>query len=71
MLGVKAEEAGCTVVSVNPLNTILTCSRCERVRGSNSISYSVFKRLVREYTKHADESVAHNSLRAGLARLAD
>jgi putative transposase len=69
-LRAKAEDAGRTVVAVNPRHTSQTCPECGHVEAGNRVSQSVFRCLACGFKQHADVVGARNILRAGLARLA-
>ncbi|MHB1890970.1 MAG: RNA-guided endonuclease InsQ/TnpB family protein [Acidimicrobiales bacterium] len=63
----KAEEAGRTVIDVNPRHTSQTCSDCGHVEPGNRVSQAVFRCLACGHSAHADANAALNILRAGLA----
>jgi putative transposase len=62
----KAEEAGRTVVKVNPRNTSRTCHRCEHT-DPDSRAAEQFCCIGCGHRDHADVNAAKNILRAGLA----
>jgi len=66
----KAEEAGRTMIAVDPHNTSLTCAACGHVDKANRCSQAVFRCMACDHQAHADENAAVNILRAGLARRA-
>jgi putative transposase len=70
ILRAKAEEAGRTVVGVDPRHTSDRCDRCGHTAKENRVSQAVFRCQACSYTAHADEHAATNILRAGLALLA-
>ena len=70
ILRAKAEEAGRTVVGVDPRHTSDRCDRCGHSAKENRVSQAVFRCQACSYTAHADEHAATNILRAGLALLA-
>lgn len=63
----KAEEAGRTVIAVDPRHTSLTCHACGFVDAANRTG-TVFRCKRCGHTDHADINAAKNILRAGLAR---
>jgi putative transposase len=65
----KAEEAGRTLIVVNPRYTSQTCFVCGHVEAGNRIN-AAFRCLKCGHEAHADTNAACNVLRAGLARLA-
>ena len=71
VLAAKAEEAGRTVVAVNPRHTSQRCSRCGHTAAGNRITQAAFKCLSCGHEAHADVNAAINVLRAGLARQAN
>jgi putative transposase len=70
LLHAKAEEAGRTVVSVDPRHTSNCCEACGHQAKENRVSQAVFRCCRCGHQAHADEHAARNILRAGLARLA-
>jgi len=70
ILRAKAQEAGRTVIDVNPRHTSQTCSRCGHVAVENRVTQAAFRCQACRYTDHADINAARNILRAGLALLA-
>lgn len=70
ILRAKAEEAGRTVIGVDPRHTSDRCGRCGHTAKENRVSQAVFRCQACSHTAHADEHAAHNILRAGLALLA-
>jgi putative transposase len=69
ILEAKAEEAGRTVVSVNPRHTSQTCHECGHVEASNRVSQAKFRCQTCRHEAHADVNAARNILGAGLALL--
>ncbi|HSS08713.1 MAG TPA: transposase, partial [Acidimicrobiales bacterium] len=70
ILRAKAEEAGRTVVDVDPRHTSDRCGRCGHTPQNNRVSQMVFRCRACRYQAHADVHAAGNILRAGLALLA-
>ena len=70
ILRAKAEEAGRTVLDVDPRHTSDGCGRCGHISTGNRVSQALFRCQACGYSAHADEHAARNILRAGLARLA-
>jgi putative transposase len=70
ILCAKAEEAGRTVIGVDPRHTSDRCGRCGHTAKENRVSQAVFRCQACSYSAHADEHAATNILRAGLALLA-
>ena len=70
ILEAKAEEAGRTVMSVNPRCTSQTCHKCGHAELGNRISQAAFRCRRCGHEAHADINAARNILRAGLALLA-
>jgi putative transposase len=70
ILRAKAEEAGRTVVDVDPRHTSDRCEACGHAAKENRLSQAVFRCRSCGHQAHADEHAARNILRAGLARLA-
>jgi putative transposase len=66
ILRTKAEEAGRSVVGVNPTSTSQTCHICGHVDAGNR-NGTAFCCLACGHTDHADLNAARNILRAGLA----
>ncbi len=64
----KAEEAGRTVMDVNPRHTSQTCAECGHVDPGNRVSQAIFRCRGCGHEAHADINAARNILRAGLAR---
>jgi putative transposase len=64
----KAEEAGRTVIDVDPRHTSQTCGECGHVDPGNRVSQAVFRCQLCGHQAHADINAARNILRAGLAR---
>ena len=64
----KAEEAGRTVIDVDPRHTSQTCAECGHVDPGNRVSQAVFRCQLCGHQAHADINAARNILRAGLAR---
>jgi len=69
ILEYKAEEAGRTIVKVNPAYTSRECSNCGHTAKKNRRSQSEFKCLACEYTENADTNAAINILSRGLSTL--
>jgi putative transposase len=69
ILEAKAEEAGRTVVSVNPRHTSQTCHECGHVDAGNRVSQAEFLCRKCGHETHADINAARNILGAGLALL--
>ena len=65
----KGEEAGRTLIAVDPRYTSQTCLVCGHVETNNRIN-AVFRCLKCGHEAHADTNSACNILRAALARLA-
>jgi putative transposase len=70
ILRAKAEEAGRTVLDVDPRHTSDRCEACGHTTRRNRVSQAVFRCQACNYSAHADEHAARNILRAGLALLA-
>jgi putative transposase len=66
MITYKAEEAGRSVIAVNPRHTSITCHACGYLDGA-SRSTSAFRCTACGHQSHADVNAAKNILRAGLA----
>ncbi len=69
ILEAKAEEAGRTVMSVNPRYTSQACHECGHVEAGNRVSQAEFRCQRCGHEAHADINAARNILRAGLALL--
>ena len=67
MIAYKAEEAGRSVIAVDPRNTSLRCSRCGHTDPANRRGASFACRAC-GHQDHADVNAAKNILRAGRAR---
>jgi putative transposase len=67
ILEAKAEEAGRTVMSVNPRYTSQTCHEYGHVEPGNRVSQAVFSCQKCGHEAHADVNAARNILGAGLA----
>jgi putative transposase len=67
MIAYKAEEAGRTVVAVNPRDTSRRCAACGHVE-AGSRRGAVFECLGCGHQAHADINAARNILRAGRAQ---
>jgi putative transposase len=67
ILSGKAEEAGRTVIRVDPRHTSQTCAACGHVDAGNRVSQAEFRCRRCGHTAHADVNAARNILRAGLA----
>jgi putative transposase len=70
ILSGKAEEAGRSVIRVDPRHTSQTCAACGHVDACNRVSQAEFRCRRCGHTAHADVNAARNVLRAGLALLA-
>jgi putative transposase len=70
ILRAKAEEAGRTVIAVNPRHTSQTCNECGHVDAGNRVVQAEFRCLACGHSSHADVNAARNVLGAGLALLA-
>jgi putative transposase len=70
ILEAKAEEAGRTVMSVNPRYTSQTCHQCGHVDAGNRVNQAEFRCQGCGQEAHADVNAARNILGAGLALLA-
>lgn len=70
VLRAKAEEAGRTVIGVDPRHTSVRCEACGYAARENRANQAVFSCKHCGHTCHADEHAARNILRAGLALLA-
>ena len=66
VLGDKAEEAGRTVIAVNPRHTSQRCARCGHVAASNRTSQAGFRCQRCGHEANADVNAAINILRSGL-----
>jgi putative transposase len=67
ILEAKAEEAGRTVLSVNPRHTSQRCHECGHVGARNRVSQAEFRCRRCGHGANADVNAARNILRAGLA----
>lgn len=67
MIAYKAEEAGRTVVAVDPRNTSRCCSACGHTDAGNR-HRAAFECLCCGHQDHADTNAAKNILRAGKAQ---
>lgn len=65
ILAFKAEEAGRTVIRVNPQYTSQTCYQCGHRCKENRVSQARFKCVACGHQEHADVNAARNILRAG------
>lgn len=63
----KAEEAGRTMIAVDPKHTSQTCHACGLIDAANRAE-TAFRCLRCGHTDHADINAAKNILRAGLAQ---
>lgn len=68
ILAAKAEDAGRTIIAVNPRHTSQRCAQCGHVAKENRVSQAEFRCLQCGHEAHADVNAAINILRAGLAR---
>jgi putative transposase len=66
MIAYKAEEAGRTVIAVNPRQTSQACHNCGHVDAANR-NRTAFRCTHCGHEAHADINAARNILRAGLA----
>lgn len=66
MIAYKAEEAGRTVIAVDPKHTSRTCHECGHVDAANRAG-TAFRCRRCGHRAHADINAARNILRAGLA----
>lgn len=67
MIAYKAEDAGRTVVVVNPRHTSQRCHLCGHTCPGNRVTQAVFRCTSCGHVAHADVNAARNILRAGLA----
>jgi putative transposase len=67
ILEAKAEEAGRTVISVNPRHTSQRCHECGHVAAGNRVSQAAFRCKRCGHEAHADVNAARNILGVGLA----
>ena len=68
ILRAKAEDAGRTVIEVDPRHTSDRCEACGHAAKENRVTQAVFTCRRCGHRAHADEHAARNILRAGLAR---
>jgi putative transposase len=70
MIAYKAEDAGRTVIAVNPRHTSQRCAHanCGNVARDNRVAQAVFRCRRCGHRDHADINAAVNILRAGLAQ---
>ncbi len=68
ILRAKAEDAGRTVIEVDPRHTSDRCEACGHAAKENRVTQAVFACRRCGHRAHADEHAARNILRAGLAR---
>jgi putative transposase len=68
ILRAKAEDAGRTVIEVDPRHTSDRCEACGHAAKDNRLTQAVFACRRCGHTAQADEHAARNILRAGLAR---
>ena len=68
ILRAKAEDAGRTVIEVDPMHTSNGCEACGHAAKENRVTQAVFACRRCGHSAHADEHAARNILRAGLAR---
>ena len=68
ILRAKAEDAGRTVIEVDPRHTSDRCEACGHAAQENRVTQAVFACRRCGHRAHADERAARNILRAGLAR---
>jgi putative transposase len=69
ILRAKAEDAGRSVIGVNPRHTSTTCHECRHVELANRVSQAKFLCRACGHLAHADENAARNIYGAGLALL--
>lgn len=67
ILGAKAEDAGRTLIKVNPRHTSDSCENCGYAAAENRVTQAEFACQRCGHTAAADEHAARNILRAGLA----
>ena len=67
ILRAKAEEAGRSVIVVDPRLTSGGCEKCGHATSENRVAQAVFRCKACGHTANADEQAARNILRAGLA----
>jgi putative transposase len=67
ILRAKAEDAGRTVIEVDPRHTSDRCEACGHAAKENRVTQAVFACRACGHQAHADEHAARNILRAGLA----
>ncbi len=68
ILRAKAEDAGRTVIEVDPRHTSDRCEACGHAAQENRVTQAEFACQRCGHRAHADEHAARNILRAGLAR---
>ena len=68
ILRAKAEDAGRTVIEVDPRHTSDRCEACGHAAKENRVTQAVFACRRCGHRAQADEHAARNILRAGLAR---
>jgi putative transposase len=68
ILRAKAEDAGRTVIEVDPRHTSDRCEACGHAAHDNRVAQATFVCQACGHTAHADEHAERNILRAGLAR---
>ncbi|HEX7429784.1 MAG TPA: transposase, partial [Mycobacterium sp.] len=68
ILRAKAEDAGRTVIEVDPRHTSDRCEACGHAAKENRVTQAVFACHSCGHRAQADEHAARNILRAGLAR---
>ncbi|MEU6779926.1 transposase [Nonomuraea angiospora] len=66
----KARYTGTFVITVNPVNTSITCHECKHVEAKSRKSQAVFVCALCGHRDHADVNAAKNILTAGRAELA-
>ncbi|MGV9374459.1 RNA-guided endonuclease InsQ/TnpB family protein [Nonomuraea sp. NPDC003707] len=66
----KARHTGTSVITVNPVNTSITCHECKHVEAKSRKSQAVFVCASCGHRDHADVNAAKNILTAGRAELA-
>ena len=70
ILRAKAEDAGRTLIEVDPRHTSDRCEACGHAAPENRVTQAAFKCQQCGHSAQADEHAARNLLRAGLARRA-
>jgi putative transposase len=68
MITYKAEDAGRTIIAVDPRHTSQRCAACGHIAAGNRVTQAVFRCQACGHEAHADINAANNILRAGLAQ---